>query len=196
MVIFFCQKDIESILEKKGVKFGIIFVKQAQTLQDLSSKINQDIKFVDIQSWKVYEHYKINNQNTMNYLGFFNNSFNYIPVNNKSFENRRSNFQGYHIKAMTEIAAPYTFIDTSKSIYDENSDTYDVTNTANGFLIKEVFQDMQNWFNFSASLYKRKDGKWGPTTILDNGTIVAGGIVESLTSGFAEMIVAMYVHRD
>ena len=173
------------------MKFGIIFVKEVKALQSLTTQINQDIKFVDIQTWKVYEHYKINNQNTMNYLGFFNNSFNYIPVNNKSFENRRSNFQGYRIKAMTEIAAPYTSIDMSKSIYDANSDTYDVTKTANGFLIKEIFQDMQNLFNFSASLYKRKDGKWGPTTILDNGAIVAGGIVESLTSGFAEMIVAM-----
>ena len=185
----FYQKDIESILKNKDIKFGIIFIKRIQTLNDLSTKINQDIKFVDIQTWKVFEHYKINNQKIMNYLGFFNNSFNYIPVIDKSFENRRGNFQGYHIKAMTEIAAPYTMVDVSKSIYDEDSKTYDVTKTANGFFIEEIFLDMKKWFNFSASLYKRKDGKWGPTIVLDNGTILAGGIVESLTSGFAEMMV-------
>ena len=36
---------------------------------------------------------------------------------------------------------------------------------------------------------KRKDGKWGPTNILANGSVLAGGITKSLTSGFAEMIV-------
>ena len=191
MVIIFSQKDIEAILENKEVKFGIIFIKDIEALHDFSTKINQDIKFVDIQTWKVFEHYKINNQKIMNYLGFFNNSLKYIPVTNESFENRRSDFQGYHIKAMTEIAPPYTSVDISESIYDKDSETYDVTKTANGFLIDETFLDMQKWFNFSWSLYKRKDGKWGPTVVLDNGTILTGGIIESLTSGFAEMIVTL-----
>ena len=40
------------------------------------------------------------------------------------------------------------------------------------------------------TLRKRKDGKWGPTSILANGTIITAGIVESLTSGFGEMVVS------
>ena len=145
---------------------------------------------MDIQTWKVYEHYTINYQNMMNHLGSFNNSFHYIPSTTKSLENRRIDFQGYHMKAMTENDAPFSLTEISNSIYDVDSDTYDVTKASSGFYIDEIFQDMQNLFNFSASIYKRRDGKWGPTTVLDNGTIIAGGIVESLTSGFAEMIVA------
>ena len=49
---------------------------------------------------------------------------------------------------------------------------------------------MQKYLNFSATLRKRKDGKWGPTTVLGNGTILTAGIVESLTSGIGEMIVS------
>ena len=170
------------------MKFGIIFVKEVKALQSLTTQINQDIKFVDIQTWKVYEHYKINNQNTINHLGFFNTSFNYILVNNKSFENRRRDFQGYHIKAMTERESPFVSIDTTESIYDGYHETYDVTKEANGYLIK-LFQDMQKKLNFSTTIYKRKDGKWGSAIVFDNGTVLAGGMVESLTSGFAEMIV-------
>ena len=53
-----------------------------------------------------------------------------------------------------------------------------------------MFLEMQKMLNFTATLYKRQDGEWGPTTVFKNGTILTGGIVESLTSGFAEMIVA------
>ena len=48
---------------------------------------------------------------------------------------------------------------------------------------------MQNILNFSATLYKRIDGKWGPTTILENGTVYSEGMVQSVMSGFAEIIV-------
>jgi hypothetical protein len=42
--------------------------------------------------------------------------------------------------------------------------------------------------NFTTTIHKRQDGQWGPTTILENGTIFTAGIVESVTSGYAEMI--------
>ena len=48
---------------------------------------------------------------------------------------------------------------------------------------------MQDFLNFTSTLHKRKDGAWGPTTVLPNGTIQARGITESLSSGFGEMIV-------
>ena len=54
----------------------------------------------------------------------------------------------------------------------------------------ELYLSLQDFLNFTATLHKRKDGKWGPTTVLPNGTISAVGITESLTSGFAEMIVS------
>ena len=56
-----------------------------------------------------------------------------------------------------------------------------------------MFLVMQKDLNFTATLHKRKDGKWGPTLVLPNGTIEAHGIISSLTTGYAEMIVTRYV---
>ena len=65
--------------------------------------------------------------------------------------------------------------------------SYDVTNSTEG-MHYELYLSMQDFLNFTATLHKRKDGEYGPTTVLPNGTIEARGITESLTSGFAEMI--------
>ena len=174
------------------VKSGLIFVDQARAINDLPTKINQDIKFVDMQTWKVYEHYKFNKRTIKNQLGFFNSAFQYVPLINTTFVERRSDFQDYHMIAMTEDSPPFINLDLSSSTYDETSDTFDVTKSVGG-MYYEMFLIMQKRLNFTATLRKRKDGKWGPTTVLDNGTIITDGIVKSLTSGFGEMIVTMYV---
>ena len=68
--------------------------------------------------------------------------------------------------------------------------SYEVTKSTEG-MHYELYLSMQDFLNFTATLHKRKDGAWGPTTVLPNGTIQARGITESLTSGFGEMIVTM-----
>ena len=93
--------------------------------------------------------------------------------------------------AMTEATPPFITIDLSSATYDVISDTFDVTKSVGG-MYYEMFLIMQKRLNFTATLRKRKDGKWGPTTVLENGTIITDGIVKSLTSGFGEMIVTMY----
>ena len=98
-------------------------------------------------------------------------------------------FSIFKLRTMTEIAAPYISIDLTTATFDEKTQTYDVTKSVTG-LYHEMFLEMQKMLNFTSTLYKRKDGEWGPTTVFKNGTILTGGIVESLTSGFAEMIAA------
>ena len=159
-------------------------------LTDLQTKINQDIKFVNQEDWKVYEHYKINDKIIMNQLGFFDDTFDYQPKLNMIFEERRQNFHGYHLKAMTEEESPYMFFpDLPSAKFDQKSQTYDVTKSVQG-LYYDIFLILQEMLNFTATLYKRKDGKWGPVTVFPNGTILTAGIIESVTSGFSEMIVA------
>ena len=170
------------------MKFGVVFVNKIQVISNIITKINQDIKFVDVQKWKVYEHYDINNQKIMNQIGFFDSLFHYVSITTKSLEERRGNFQGYHMKAITEQVPPFITIDISNSTKDEKSATYDVTETVEG-MYYEAFHEMQTMLNFSATIYKRTDGKWGPTVILENGTILSDGMVQSITSGFAEIIV-------
>ena len=190
---FLCQ-DVKSLVENSDVivKSGLIFVDQAKMINDLPTKINQDIKFVDMQTWKVYEHYKINKRTIKNQLGFFNSAFQYVPLINTALVERRSDFQDYHMIAMTEDSPPFIQLDLSSATYDETSDTFDVTKSVGG-MYYEMFLIMQKRLNFTATLRKRKDGKWGPTTVLANGTIITEGIAKSLTSGFGEMVVSWYV---
>ena len=185
-------KDIQSIIQdpERKISSGIIFIDDMKLLTDLQTKINQDIKFVNQEDWKVYECYKINDKIIMNQLGFFDDAFHYQSKLNMIFEERRQNFQGYHLKAMTEKESPYMlFSDLSKAKFDQKSQTYDVTKSAQG-LYYDMFLILQEMLNFTATLHKRKDGKWGPITVFPNGTIVAAGIIESVTSGFSEMIAA------
>ena len=155
----------------------------------MQTKIDQDFKFVDMQTWRVFEHYGITKKNIKNELGFFDESFNYVSKIKQTFAERRSNFQGYHMKAMVEESLPFNTIDLSSSDLDTATQTYDVTNSVEG-MFYDIFLVMQEYLNFTSTLHKRSDGKWGPIVILPNGTIQAEGIIQSVTSGFAEMIVA------
>ena len=57
-------KDIQSIIQdpERKISSGIIFIDDMKVLTNLPTKINQDIKFVNLEDWKVYEHYKINDK--------------------------------------------------------------------------------------------------------------------------------------
>ena len=157
-------------------------------MESLPTKISQNIHFVDINTWRVYEHYVINKKNIMNELGLFDKDFIYIPISNSTFEERRSNLQGYKMKTMTGLSLAEVTIDYSSATLDIESQTYDVTLLAKGFEI-DIWQDMQKTLNFSSTLYLRADRAWGPTIVMENGTKIAKGLVGSVTSGFAEMIV-------
>ena len=185
-------KDIQSIIQdpERKISSGIIFIDDMKVLTNLPTKINQDIKFVNQEDWKVYEHYKINDKIITNELGVLDDTFQYIPKLNLRFEERRRNFQRYHLKAMTEEESPYIiFSNLSLAEFDQQSETYDVTKSVKG-MYYDMFLILQETLNFTATLHKRKDGKWGPLTVFPNGTIVVAGIIESVTSGFSEMIVA------
>ena len=170
------------------ISYGLIFVNSTITITSLASSIDQNLQYVDVNTWKVYEHYEINKEKMLRDLGFFRNDFTYIPTTNSSFEERRSNFQGYQIKAITGSFAPYIRIDYSTATLNNESQTYDVTTSVKGLLM-DLLQDMMKYVNFSATLHEREDKKWGPVIALDNGTIIADGIIESVTSGFAELVV-------
>ena len=61
---------------------------------DFSTRINQDIKFIDITTWKVYEHYTINREIKFNQLGFLSSVYQYRTIIKSTFLERRGNFQG------------------------------------------------------------------------------------------------------
>ena len=171
------------------VSYGIIFVDDDELIENIEIQINQEIKFVNVNTWKVYEQYTFNNKTFKRHLGFFNGSFDYVAIEKLSLEDRRRDLNGYQLKAMTESAPVLKSIDLSTATFDNTSQTYDVTNSVSG-MYHNIFLEMQEYLNFKYTLHKRKDRKWGPTKVLENGTIITAGIVKSLTSGFAEMCVA------
>ena len=180
---------MKSILKeiKKVTSHGIILVDNAEVIDSLPTKINQDILFVDVETRRVYENYAINDEVIKRQLGFFNKLYKYVRTMKLSFEDRRGNFQGYQMKAMTGHYPPFLSIELSSAEYDEMSKTFDVTNSTEG-LFYYILQELQEYLNFTSSLHNRLDGLWGPTTVLANGSVIAGGIAKSVTSGFAEMI--------
>ena len=144
---------------------------------------------MNINNWKVFEHFKINDRKTMRELGKLDKNYHYVSNSNSSFEERRSNFQGYVIKAMTAHENPTVVVDTSSAILDIKSQTYNVTESVTG-VHADILQDLQKYVNFTTTLHQRKDLKWGSVITLDNGTTIAEGILGSATSGFADMIIA------
>ena len=158
----------------------------------LSTRINQEIYFIDTSTWKVYEHYTINGQMFKNLLGFFNAAFQYQPIIEKPFLDRRGNFQGYKMKAMTEqIPSPYGYIDLTNAQLDETSQTYDVTHSSQG-MFYDIFMILQEKLNFTATLHNRKDAQFGYAKVLPNGTIITSKLHADVAEGDAEFIVARY----
>ena len=164
-------------------------------IEGLSTEINQEIQFVNTETWEVYEHYTVNNENIQMKLGVFDKNFRFIPTTIQSFVQRRGNFHRYNLKAITEEEIPYIKIDLSLANYDETNQVYDVTQKVEG-MYYDIFQILQEQLNFTASIHKRKDGKWGPITKLENGTILTAGIASSITSGFAEIVATRYTQFD
>ena len=160
-------------------------------IEALSTEINQEIQFVNTETWEVYEHYTVNNEKIQTKLGVFDKNFRFIPTTLQSFVQRRGNFHRYNLKAITEEEIPYIKIDLSLPNYDETNQVYDVTEKVEG-MYYDIFQILQEQLNFTASIHKRKDGKWGPITKLENGTILTAGIASSITSGFAEIVATRY----
>ena len=198
LVAFAKEENIDEvlyILERnfESMSTGIIFVHNVKVIGNLSSRINQDVKFIDTNTGRVYECYKINNRNVMNQLGIFNSSFQYISLNAESLLTRRGKFQGYKMKAITEMEMPFISIDVDIGEFDQKSQTYDVTYSTKGVFF-DIFIVMQEQLNFTATIHKRKDGAWGPILVFQNGTILTRGLFNSLTSGFAEIAVTRLVY--
>ena len=164
-------------------------------IEGLSTEINQEIQFVNTETWEVYEHYTVNNEKIQTKLGVFDKNFRFIPTTLQSFVQRRGNFHRYNLKAITEEEIPYIKIDLLLANYDETNQVYDVTQKVEG-MYYDIFQILQEQLNFTASIHKRKDGKWGPITKLENGTILTAGIASSITSGFAEIVATRYTQFD
>ena len=193
-VAFANQKNnmrINDLVKKNGnshpIYNGLIFFENFDAIVNLSSRINQNVKFIDTKTWMVYEHYTINGNEIMRSIGFFNSSsFQYESILPDSIIKRRNNLQGYKLKAMTEHYLNDIKIDMASAKYDNKTQMYDVTQSTTGKYF-EIFLAMQQHLNFTASLHKNIV-PWGKVSLLENNTLFISGIFKSVHSGPAEVI--------
>ena len=165
----------------------MIFIENTNAMDELSTRINQDIKFIDINTLKVFEQYSINGEYKTNQLGFFNSNYQYQQVIDTQFLERRSNFHGYHMKAIADEVGPFVYFNLSTATLDETTQMYDVTHSTKG-MYYDLFLALQEKLNFTAKLYKRKDSKWGMVNLLSNGSVIASGMHADLAEGDAEIV--------
>ncbi len=160
-------------------------------------RIDQRVYHIVEQSSELIEAYHINGQVVRNTLGHFQESnrtvTRYVPteIGSQGFVGRRTNLFGYHIVAMTETDPDATYFlkdFESKATFYEANQTYDVTEFVYGPYY-DYFLLLSDMFNFTFTLYKRKDSQWGG---LDEATRLPTGMMSNLVDGSAELVMTSY----
>ncbi len=199
-LVIFCSdssgdlKQFLSLIDTNNlaVKKPIVIWTSSEKKEFVTSniRIDQRVYHFNSDTGTMSETYTINKIAVTNILGHVDQrTASYIPTSEGllTFESRRSNFHGYHIIAMTERDASTVIFDKSYqqlSIFHDGNKTFDVTQFSSGSYIN-FLNMLAKDFNFTYSLYKREDGKWGG--IDKNGNVY--GMMGNLVDGSAEMIV-------
>ena len=79
LIAFATEETIEAIQDlvnrnEEAYLFGIIFFDKHEVMMSLPTKINQEILFINSNTWDIYEHYSINGNNVATPIAFFNSS--------------------------------------------------------------------------------------------------------------------------
>ncbi len=164
--------------------------------------VNQNVMVLDTRStdstWILVEEYNVNSKHVRNTLANINVAndnacLEIVSCNdgNLSFLERRGNFFGLSLTAMTEQSAPGTVLkDGYMAMYDPSKDWFDVTNHIYGYYM-EVLQILMEKLNFTAQIFKRKDGSWGGAKIpLEDGSFRVAGAIGDVYHGRADMFVS------
>ncbi len=158
-------------------------------------RINQQVYFLSKKTLDLTEFYSINGVPVQNILGKYSKTpsktmkFVSNPMVSKDFIQRRSNFQGQHLNAMTES---FPMLVHLKSNFDkearffEANQTYDVTDYASGLYIN-FFKLLAKNLNFTYSLFKRLDGGWG--SVVGNKST---GMFGNVARGSADIVVQAF----
>ena len=170
---------------------------QKHNLKDLKILIHQQILFYFDDTRDLFEAYTINDSNIVRRLGFVSNEswFQWDKDVNPNFIQRRSNFQGVSLKAMTEFRGNLINANTSfltDAPYFPENETY----LLNGFtygIYHDVLNVLQDHLNFSTRLFKRKDGAWGMVYPQDDGTFRTVGFIGDLFLKKADFAIASVI---
>ena len=92
LIAFATEETIEAIQDlvnrnEEAYLFGIIFFDKHEVMMSLPTKINQEILFINSNTWDIYEHYSINGNNVTTPIAFFNSSIDAKPKIRYEYQN-------------------------------------------------------------------------------------------------------------
>ena len=189
IVILSSLQDFQWEIQTNVPVLVVSKIQNIEELRHINLPLDAEVYFVDHITFNTYEAYTINNINITRHLGQFRKKIDLVYFNHATnvdslFIKRRGNFNAIELKGMTErgslVHIPKGF--EYKANYFENNQTYDVTDFASGKYIN-MLKSLENVFNFTTRLYKRKDGEWGSPRRLRNGTVAASGMVRNILDG-------------
>ena len=115
-----------------------------------------------------------------------------MTVIHHRFTKRRSNFEGLTLKALIEMDEPLTKIKSKYKTYAPyfpQNQTYLVNEFTSGLFL-EVWDLLEEHFNFTTRLYKPLVTNWGNAKLFPNGTLVTSGMIASIHQQEVDVLVA------
>ena len=105
--------------------------------QFIDATIDKNIFLIKVSSKETFEVYSINGNQVIRKLGYFNEVYKFVWENekNRNFIERRSNFLGSQLKAVTEKTGNSIIFDSKykkDAPYFANNDTYQVNGYTSG----------------------------------------------------------------
>ena len=103
----------------------------------IDATIDKNIFLIKVSSKETFEVYSINGNQVIRKLGYFNEVYNFVWENeiNRNFIERRSNFLGLQLKAVTDRTGNDLILDSKykkNAPYFANNDTYQVNGYTSG----------------------------------------------------------------
>ena len=203
-IIFTEIEKLKWEIHTNGPILVITRIEDKSNLYTLNINIGTEMYFLDYKTLKIFESYVINGRHIVKYFGQFqmHDQINFVKTDDyiPSLIKRRSNFHGMQLIGMTEYEPPMIYFprDFAKKVtYFSNNDTYDMTYLVSGYFI-DALHSLEKKYNFTMKLYKRNDGGWGMPETLENGTVVATGMLQNMNDGTAEFIwapIAIFLKR-
>ena len=132
------KKSMETLIIKTAILVVMCNEKEFEEIYHLiDASIDKHIFLIKVSTMEAFEVYSINGNQVVRKLGYFNEVYKFVWANeiNKNFIERRSNFLGLQLKAVTEKQSNNLIFDSrykKDAPYFANNDTYWVNGYTSG----------------------------------------------------------------
>ena len=157
----------------------------ANVQKSLKVQIDKKVFLLNEMAKEVYEPYQIGDHHVLTNLAKFNPITNVFAWNKGlkiNFIERRSNFHGITLNAMTETTGKIVILDSkykNEATYFPQNKTYLVNGYMSGWS-NDILLELQDQLNFTTNIFKRKQRSWGNVYPQPNGSLIATGMVSDI----------------